>query len=78
MNTLLLLFNKNDDAECSDKSTGGRIDNQKEGVEVEININEVRKHFEEVTVLRSGGLISPIPERWKNWHMQLQLRSQGF
>lgn len=52
MNTLPLLFNKNDDAEHSDKGTGGRLDNQKEGVEMEININEVRKHFGEVTVLR--------------------------
>lgn len=66
MNTLLLLFNKNDDAECSDKSTGGGIDNQNEGAEEEINLNEVRKHFEEVTVLRSGGLISPIPKLCKN------------
>lgn len=62
MNTLPLLFNKNNDAECSDKCTGGRLDNEKEGVEMEININEARKHFGEVTVLRSGGLTSSLPD----------------
>lgn len=58
MNTLPLLFNKNDDIEHSDKDTGGRLDNQKEGVEMEINTNEVRKHFGEVTVLRSDKISS--------------------
>lgn len=62
MNTLPLLFNKNDDAEHNDKGTGSRVVNLKEGVEVEININKLRKHFGEVTVLRSGGLISSIPK----------------
>lgn len=62
MNTLPLLFNKNKDEEHSGTCTGGRLDNQKEGVEMEINIHKVRKHFGEVTVLRSGGLISSIPK----------------
>lgn len=46
------LFNKNSHGEQSDKVPGGRLDNQKEGVEMEITINEVSKHFGEVTVLR--------------------------
>lgn len=68
MNTLPLLFSKNDDAQRSDKGTGGRLHNQKEGLEMEISINEVRKHFGEVTVLRSGSLTSSLPKLWKNWH----------
>lgn len=62
MNALPLPFNKNDDAEHSDKGAGGRLDNKKEGVEMEININEVSKHFGDTTVLRSRDLISSIPK----------------
>lgn len=54
MNTLPLLFNKSDDAEHSVKGTGGRLDNQKEGVEIEINLSEVRKHSGDVIVLTTS------------------------
>jgi len=62
MNTLPRLFHKNEDAEHSGKRTVDRLDNLQKGVEMESNINEVRKDFGEVTVLRSGGLISSIPK----------------
>lgn len=44
MNTLPLLFNKNDDSECRVVGTRGKLDNQNEEMKMEININKVKKN----------------------------------
>lgn len=43
MNTLPLLFNKNDDSERRVVGTRGKLDNQNEEMKMEININKVKK-----------------------------------